>query len=532
MYPTGFPTAAAAASSTPQQSLSSPTQTARLSLFPPCAAAAALSLRPIAALRTTSLQVNTQQVDLFVDEELTKLQQNGKMEEASLIERGLEYIQHLATGTNKNTLLFQADIDAHLEALIAVRKHLLKSNVNLYLYQHPESFASFALDITKPFAVILEELLQISENNTKRCFCRDHSYEMFLQEHAKYQEEEFNAFLHAAEPAQKRLLDIVKQFKTKEDLAGSILDSIRKLPRFSMQQAQAELRRRQQQDKQAKQKAAADAAAACAQELLEEEEREKPHRNRQHHKKPPPQPSGLKQERRHLSPPKRADSPITYPKVTPSPGPFQLVSPAKKVKQLHPHAPIYQLPADCRVVVHQRIERWGTQEIEKIQRFTDKNEAGAEIHRYQTMTPPQLLEQKLRHFVPGFDHLLQRSHFRERYMCATPQGGLLKVSIESPTFTESETLVSVGLNAEGLFYHLFIHRHSELPKEATPFIVDHLFRNAPQAPQEAAAAAAASKTTHHTRFEARTYSSCPFPTLHLFYTCHACEVQLTIYPLT
>lgn len=227
--------------------------------------------------------------------------------------------------------------------------------------------------------------------------------------------------------------------------------------------------------------------------------------------------------------PKRAVLPITPIKgIIPSSGRMHHVSYPQPRAPL-PYTPIYRRAAHYEVTMHPRVERWNTENLSDIKRFTDKNDVQVEIKRYCKMSDKQLIEQKLRHWIPGFVHLLQIDDFRSRYMFSTPQGNLLNATIESPWFTELGSLFSVGLGEDNTLFHLFLHKRDELISENGS--IDHLFERISTPPLPCAAAASVRSVLDGVRFEEHPYPGNSHPTLHLFYSYAGQEIKLTIYPI-
>lgn len=71
---------------------------------------------------------------------------------------------------------------------------------------------------------------------------------------------------------------------------------------------------------------------------------------------------------------------------------------------------------------HSRITRWKTKDLRQIRHFVDCNPNGQKILHYQDFTDAEIIEQRMKHFLPGTERLLKDSTYRNIYTFPTDRG--------------------------------------------------------------------------------------------------------------
>lgn len=71
---------------------------------------------------------------------------------------------------------------------------------------------------------------------------------------------------------------------------------------------------------------------------------------------------------------------------------------------------------------HPRIHRWKTMDVQEIRNFKDNNANGEKIQHYKDLADQEIFEQRVRHYLPGTEHVLKDPFYRNIYAFPTDRG--------------------------------------------------------------------------------------------------------------
>lgn len=123
---------------------------------------------------------------------------------------------------------------------------------------------------------------------------------------------------------------------------------------------------------------------------------------------------------------------------------------------------------------HPRVKRWQSKSIQDIRNFSDLNPAGQLVYHYQNLSQSEIIEQRMKHHLPGLDKILTDPLNSKIYSFPTDRGR--GMAIELVTSHEQKAgIVYLGIDENNHIFHCY-WEHIELENfdfNAYDVFIDH-----------------------------------------------------------